>query len=204
MSFGSRRRNLASRGRAKSRPHRSPSVTDTRGSFTMDIDAITKRNEEDLTDALPSCPPSLQTWPSSLSPVLSPKAKSEIAYDQVDLSLDDSVAYEDPAWIPSTDLFDKKKPAVRVTWKGSPLAIRHMPFYDRLHPGEATIASTLRLTPEQFLKCKRTLVLSARDYYARNMAFRKSDAQKLCRIDVNKTSTLWCAFNKLGWFHPRT
>ncbi|KAG0185220.1 hypothetical protein DFQ28_009693 [Apophysomyces sp. BC1034] len=170
----------------------------------MDIYTLPKKKER-VAETLPASPPPLPLLPfspPSLSFVPSQKAKLEIAYDHVDLSLDDTVVYDDPAWIPSTDLFDKKKPAVRVTWKGSPLVIRHMPFYDRLHPGEASIASTLRLTPEQFLKCKRTLVLSAKDYHARNMAFRKSDAQKLCRIDVNKTSTLWCAFNKLGWFHP--
>ncbi|OAD80631.1 hypothetical protein PHYBLDRAFT_61683 [Phycomyces blakesleeanus NRRL 1555(-)] len=96
-----------------------------------------------------------------------------------------------------------KKVKIRVTWKGSRLTIDKLPFYDRLHPEEAIIASTLRLTPEQFLRCKRTLVLAAYQYTQKGLKFRKSDAQKLCRIDVNKTSALWCVFNRLGWFRPR-
>lgn len=86
--------------------------------------------------------------------------------------------------------------------KGSPLSIAHLPFFDLLHPGEIHIASTLRLTPEQYLKCRRSLILAAQDFDKMNLTFRKSDAQKCVRIDVNKTSALWNVFNQLGWFHP--
>lgn len=79
-----------------------------------------------------------------------------------------------------------------------------MPYYDLLHPGEVVIASTLRLTPEQYLKCRRSLVLAAQDFDGMDLAFRKSDAQKCVRIDVNKTSTLWSIFSRLGWFKPRS
>lgn len=74
-----------------------------------------------------------------------------------------------------------------------------MPYFDKLHAGEVTIAATLRLTPEQYLKCKWALVLAAKDAYETNALFRKSEAQKVCCIDVNKTSVLWNAFGKLGW-----
>lgn len=74
-----------------------------------------------------------------------------------------------------------------------------MPYFEKLHSGEATIAATLRLTPEQYLKCKWALVLAAKDAYENNTPFRKSEAQKVCCIDVNKTSVLWNAFGKLGW-----
>jgi len=30
--------------------------------------------------------------------------------------------------------------------------------------------------------------------------FRKTDAQQACKIDVNKASKLWTAFDKVGWF----
>lgn len=82
---------------------------------------------------------------------------------------------------------------------GTPLVIDHMRYFEKLHPGEAAIASTLRLTPEQYLKCKRTLILAAQEFAKRSTPFRKSDAQKLCRIDVNKVSTLWQVFGRLGW-----
>jgi hypothetical protein len=78
-----------------------------------------------------------------------------------------------------------------------------MPYYELLYPGEVMIASTLRLTPEQYLKCKRALVLAAFEFHKNKLSFRKSDAQKCVRIDVNKTSTLWGVFYRLGWFKPR-
>jgi hypothetical protein len=88
-------------------------------------------------------------------------------------------------------------------YKGSPLAIDNLPFYEFLHPGEVHIASTLRLTPEQYLKCRRSLILAAQEFDKLHIPFRKSDAQKCVRIDVNKTSTLWSVFSRLGWLTPR-
>lgn len=86
---------------------------------------------------------------------------------------------------------------------GTPLDIRSCKYYERLHPGEVAIASTLRLFPEQYIRCKRALILAAQDAYKNNTPFRKSEAQKLCRIDVNKISHLWSAFGRLGWLGPK-
>jgi hypothetical protein len=61
------------------------------------------------------------------------------------------------------------------------------------------MASILRLSPIQYLKCKRTLILAARTLSYQQIPFTKSVAQKLCRVDVNKTSALWTAFGELGW-----
>ncbi|KAI8890011.1 hypothetical protein K501DRAFT_169665 [Backusella circina FSU 941] len=133
------------------------------------------------------------------------KAKTDaaMAYDGVDIVVPDSEVFDDPLWIPDMNAFETQT-NLRVVWKGSPLAIDHMPHYDLLHPGEVVIASTLRLTPEQYLKCRRSLVLAAQDFDRMDLAFRKSDAQKCVRIDVNKTSTLWSIFSRLGWFKPRS
>lgn len=84
---------------------------------------------------------------------------------------------------------------------GTPLDIEKYEFYDQLHPGEVTIASTLRLLPEQYIRCKRVLILAAQEAHKEGTPFRKSEAQKLCRIDVNKVSTLWSTFGKLGWLN---
>ncbi|KAF8931257.1 hypothetical protein BGZ58_007728 [Dissophora ornata] len=88
-----------------------------------------------------------------------------------------------------------------VVWKGHPLSVVGKPGYEQLHPYEVHVASTLRLSPAQYLSCKRTLILASREYFATpdGKQFRKSDAQKLCRIDVNKTSRLWEVFAKVGW-----
>ncbi|KAF9579499.1 hypothetical protein BGW38_004219 [Lunasporangiospora selenospora] len=92
-------------------------------------------------------------------------------------------------------------PPPRVIWKGQPLSIVGKLGYERLHPYEEHIASTLRLSPAQYLSCKRILIMASREYLANpdGKQFRKSDAQKLCRIDVNKTSRLWEVFAKIGW-----
>lgn len=129
------------------------------------------------------------------------KAKTSAAYiyDNLSADMDQSVVFKDcEEWIPKLDVLDRR-PHVRISWKGSPLKIRNMPYFEKLHAGEVTIAATLRLTPEQYLKCKWALVLAAKEASENNTLFRKSEAQKVCCIDVNKTSVLWNAFGKLGW-----
>ncbi|KAG0198199.1 hypothetical protein BGX28_008337 [Mortierella sp. GBA30] len=87
-----------------------------------------------------------------------------------------------------------------VIWKGTPLNITNEPGYGTLHSHEAHMASTLRLTPAVYLSCKETLILASRTHARKSgKLFRKSDAQKLCPIDVNKTSKLWEAFARIGW-----
>ncbi|CAG8433627.1 10921_t:CDS:2 [Diversispora eburnea] len=88
----------------------------------------------------------------------------------------------------------------KITWKGQPLPITHLPYYDSLHPKEALVASTLRLNPLQYLTSKYTLISSALRYTEKSLPFRKSDAQKLLRIDVNKASKLWEFFSQIKWF----
>lgn len=88
-----------------------------------------------------------------------------------------------------------------VHWTNQPLSIVDKPGVEHLHPHEVLIASTLRLSPAQYLSCKRTIILASRAYYANpnGKQFRKSDAQKMCHIDVNKTSRLWEVFTRIGW-----
>jgi hypothetical protein len=152
---------------------------------------------------------------------VSKKAKTDAAlvYDNLSADSDQATLFRNSEeWIPSLEVFNRK-PTVRISWKGkcliinyyrlhkrlksclkgSPLRIKHMPYFEKLHSGEATIAGTLRLTPEQYLKCKWALVLAAKHAYETKSMFRKSEAQKVCCIDVNKTSVLWNTFGKLGW-----
>ncbi|RHZ78685.1 hypothetical protein Glove_158g61 [Diversispora epigaea] len=87
----------------------------------------------------------------------------------------------------------------KITWKGQPLSITHLPHFNALHQKEVMVASTLRLTPVQYLTAKNTLVSAAQRYVQRSLPFRKSDAQKLLRIDVNKASKLWEFFQQVKW-----
>ncbi|GBC04432.1 hypothetical protein RclHR1_05680017 [Rhizophagus clarus] len=88
---------------------------------------------------------------------------------------------------------------INVKWKGQPLNIIHLTHYPLLHPKEAHVTSILRLTPVQYLTSKYVLISSARRYVKKNLPFRKSDAQKLLRIDVNKASKLWEFFQQVKW-----
>ncbi|KAG9299359.1 hypothetical protein G9A89_014007 [Geosiphon pyriformis] len=87
----------------------------------------------------------------------------------------------------------------KVTWKGPLMQISNLPHYDYLHSTETVLASTLRLTPAQYLTSKSSIICAARRYEKRMMPFRKSDAQRLLRIDVNKSSKLWEFFRGIGW-----
>ncbi|KAL9557121.1 hypothetical protein MBANPS3_001539 [Mucor bainieri] len=205
--------------RSKSIPTRSPSPS-TRGSFTMDIfeDGVIsgggmmsrkRRNPEAAEQERMTETPVTQTHQPTFSALLNTernvkksKTDAAAAYDNVDITMSDETIFQDPEWIPDMEAFDAV-PAVRVVWKGSPLSIDHLPYYELLHPGEVHIASTLRLTPEQYLKCRRSLILAAQEFDKLHIPFRKSDAQKCVRIDVNKTSTLWSVFSRLGWLTPR-
>ncbi|KAI8371858.1 hypothetical protein BD560DRAFT_105797 [Blakeslea trispora] len=128
--------------------------------------------------------------------------EAALVYDRLSADMSIATIFKGAEeWIPSYESFNRK-PSVRVQWKGYPLKIKKMPYYEKLHRDEASMAATLRLTPEQFLKCKWALVLAAKEAYDTKSPFRKSEAQKVCCIDVNKTSVLWNAFGKLGWLGP--
>ncbi|TGZ76354.1 hypothetical protein EX30DRAFT_291231, partial [Ascodesmis nigricans] len=84
-------------------------------------------------------------------------------------------------------------------WRGASLEIRNLPAYDKLHAAEAKLASALRLTPEIYLTSKRRMFIGKIKRTQLGKEFRKTDAQKACKIDVNKASKLWTAFEKVGW-----
>ncbi|KAL0094805.1 Homeodomain-like protein [Phycomyces blakesleeanus] len=140
------------------------------------------------------------TSPSGILTLKKEKADAAIAFDTIDIDTQDSVHFE-PQWIPNPAALDQIP--VKVVWKGGPLQINDQPYFDRLHPVEVSMASTLRLSPVQYLRCKRVLIRAAQEYGESEMPFRKSDAQKLCRVDVNKTSALWTVFGQLGWMGRR-
>ncbi|KAK5778983.1 hypothetical protein RI543_003602 [Arxiozyma heterogenica] len=88
---------------------------------------------------------------------------------------------------------------LKVGWKGSPLNLSNDPLKSYLHPAELNLASTLRLPCDLYLDSKRRLFLEKVCKLQNNLPFRRTDAQKACRIDVNKASRLYSAFEKVGW-----
>ncbi|KAI8373431.1 hypothetical protein EDC96DRAFT_499288 [Choanephora cucurbitarum] len=132
-----------------------------------------------------------------VSSVLPSGKDAALAFDSIDIDTCDQDFYPQ-GWVPLREALDQVP--VKVCWKGAPLPIHQQPYYHDLHHVEATMSSVLRLSPVQYLRCKRTLILAARTLKIQQIPFTKSVAQKLCRVDVNKTSALWTAFGQLGWF----
>ncbi|KAJ1719111.1 hypothetical protein LPJ53_006064 [Coemansia erecta] len=93
------------------------------------------------------------------------------------------------------------KPSVstcNVRWaKAPPMDISRYPLAQTLSPAEQECCSNLRLLPEQYIEVKHTLIHAGRTYP--RGSFKKRDAQKLCHIDVNKTSKVFEWFVKLNW-----
>ncbi|KAJ2785205.1 hypothetical protein H4R18_000656 [Coemansia javaensis] len=88
-----------------------------------------------------------------------------------------------------------------VKWtKAAPIDISEYPMAEHLAQAERECCSILRLLPTQYLDIKQALVRAGRTRPAGT--FKKRDAQKLCRVDVNKTSRVFEWFSKLGWIPP--
>ncbi|CDH57500.1 hypothetical protein RO3G_16411 [Lichtheimia corymbifera JMRC:FSU:9682] len=104
-------------------------------------------------------------------------------------------------WVPNPVSLDQVP--VDVSWKGQPMPPDdHQPYLNRLHPQEVKIISHMRMTPAVYLRCKRAIIMAAREFTLHHQEFRKSDAQKVCRIDVNKSSRLWALFHAYNWLSP--
>lgn len=91
--------------------------------------------------------------------------------------------------------------SLKVEWKGSPMDLSHDPLHDQLHPAELVLAQVLRLPCDLYLDSKRRLFLEKVHRLKQGLPFRRTDAQKACRIDVNKASRLYAAFEKVGWLN---
>ncbi|KAJ1905356.1 hypothetical protein LPJ81_001971 [Coemansia sp. IMI 209127] len=85
-----------------------------------------------------------------------------------------------------------------IKWtKAAPMDVTRYPLSEFLAPAELDCCATLRLQPEQYLAIKQSLIRTGRTMAPGT--FKKRDAQKLCRVDVNKTSKVFEWFCKLGW-----
>ncbi|KAJ2538905.1 hypothetical protein EV175_006405 [Coemansia sp. RSA 1933] len=85
-----------------------------------------------------------------------------------------------------------------VKWtKADPINVKEKPMADKLASAEQHCCSVLRILPEQYLAIKHTLLKESRSHEPG--LFKKRDAQRLCRIDVNKTSKIYEWYVSLGW-----
>ncbi|KAI9923671.1 hypothetical protein MW887_008404 [Aspergillus wentii] len=92
--------------------------------------------------------------------------------------------------------------ALKADWKGQMLDLSNDPDRHLLCSAETNLAATLRLSCATYL-CSKRRIFEAR-VRALNVGkeFRKTDAQQACKIDVNKASKLWTAYERVGWFKP--
>ncbi|KAI3404498.2 hypothetical protein KGF56_002690 [Candida oxycetoniae] len=93
---------------------------------------------------------------------------------------------------------------LKIEWKGQPMDLSNDPNlskYTNLHPAEIQLASILRLPLAVYMDSKRRLFFEKVSKVKLGKQFRRTDAQKACRIDVNKASRLFAAFEKVGWLN---
>lgn len=89
--------------------------------------------------------------------------------------------------------------SLRAEWKGAPMDLSNDPDVHLLHPAEVYLASVLRLTAAVYLDSKKRLFAEKVHRLRQGLQFRRTDSQKACRIDVNKASRLFSAYEKVGW-----
>lgn len=127
-----------------------------------------------------------------------PYAGSPLAAQQAAL-IDETIPDYSPD--PYTTLPKGNLKALKIEWKGQAMDLKNDPNIDKLHPAEVLLASTLRLRCNVYLDSKRRLFFEKVKRVRGDMPFRRTDAQKACRIDVNKASRLFAAFEKVGWLN---
>jgi hypothetical protein len=104
-----------------------------------------------------------------------------------------------PDYCPPINSLPNKPNSLKVDWKGAPIDLKYDPHAHLLHPDEVSLAANLRLDCATYLTSKRRIFIKRIEAYKIGKEFRKTDAQQACKIDVNKASKLWAAFDKVGW-----
>lgn len=110
-----------------------------------------------------------------------------------------------PDYSPPTSTLPPGNPkSLKADWASNQVFnLSHDPDRAMLHEAELNLAATLRLSCATYL-CSKRRIFEARLHALRiGKEFRKTDAQQACKIDVNKASRLWMAYDKVGWFDPR-
>ena len=92
--------------------------------------------------------------------------------------------------------------ALKADWSSTNvLDLSNDPDRHLLHEAEVNLAATLRLTCATYLCSKRRIFEACVNHYRSGKPdFRKTNAQQACKIDVNKASKLWTAYDRVGWF----
>ena len=106
-------------------------------------------------------------------------------------------------YAPPVSTLPNNPKALKADWpSNNVLNLSNDPDRHMLHEAEIHLAATLRLTCATYLCSKRRIFEARLNALRIGKEFRKTDAQQACKIDVNKASKLWTAYDKVGWFNP--
>lgn len=107
-----------------------------------------------------------------------------------------------PDYAPPTSTLVGNPKTLKADWPSNNiLDLSRDPDRHILHEAEVGVAATLRLTCATYLCSKRRIFEARLNALRIGKEFRKTDAQQACKIDVNKASKLWTAFERVGWFN---
>ena len=107
-----------------------------------------------------------------------------------------------PDYAPPVSTLQDNPKTLKADWtSNNPLNLSTDLDKHMLHETEVTLAATLRLSCATYLCSKRRIFEARLNALRIGKDFRKTDAQQACKIDVNKASKLWTAFDKVGWFN---
>ncbi|KAJ5136985.1 hypothetical protein N7448_005539 [Penicillium atrosanguineum] len=179
--------------------------------------AWAREERETLERQMP--PPGELVWPlrvfpeseSSAPPNLPPKQHALDSFDSppsaskpraLGTNRDDTDFHALKDFSPPLDTLGGNAKALKADWKGQMLDLSNDPDRHLLSPAELNLASTLRLSCATYLCSKRRIFEARVRALGVGKEFRKTDAQQACKIDVNKASKLWTAYERVGWFKP--
>lgn len=108
-----------------------------------------------------------------------------------------------PDYAPPLSTLPANNPRIlKADWRGQVLDLSNDPHRSLLHEAELHLAATLRLSCATYLCSKRRIFMARLEALRIGKEFRKTDSQQACKIDVNKASKLWTAYDRVGWFNP--
>ncbi|GMM45643.1 hypothetical protein DAPK24_022180 [Pichia kluyveri] len=104
---------------------------------------------------------------------------------------------------PELSTLPNNNKCLKTDWKGQSMDLSTDSLINELHPAEVMLASILRLPCAVYLDSKRRIFQEKVKRMRAHLPFRRTDAQKSCKIDVNKASRLFASFEKVGWFDEK-
>lgn len=182
--------------KAKTTPKALPAKPAARSQATAatpKVESLSKRSRRKT--ATPD--PSLGTLPHGAQPKPRTRAAPTKKIDDKSNSEWDQL----PDYCPPTSSLDTMSKKMTASWtNGNPLNLDNDPDREHLHPQELVVASVLRLHCNSYLANKRRIFAARHQAFLDNKDFNKTSAQVSAKIDVNKSSKLWEAFDSVGWF----